>query len=162
MKNDLQKIIDESIKLEQNIAATYLFFKENFKEDESFWWKLVVEEKHHAALIRSAKMYFDPVEQFPARLLATTLEELTSTNETFESYLKKFRESTPTREEAFNLALVYESSAGEIHFQNFMMKNSNAEIDKVFQQLNGDDVNHFKRIKAYMLEHDIKVKEPAD
>ena len=157
MKNDLQKMIDESIKLELNVADIYLFFKENFEQDEAFWWKLVVEEEHHAALIRSGKMYFDPVDQFPQELLTTTLEELTKTNKVCISYLEKFRQKTPTREEAFNLALVFEGSAGEIHFQNFMIKHSDSEINKIFQQLNGDDVNHFKRIRAYMLENDIRV-----
>ncbi len=156
MKTDFEKIVNQAIMLEKNVAGIYLIFKETFDEDAEFWWQLVLEEENHAALIKSAKIYFDPNEQFPQNLISSTIEELQDTNNMIQAYIEKYKKYPPTREETFNLALILESSAGEIHFQKFMMKQSDSEIIQIFQQLNGDDLNHYRRIKSYMTEHNIK------
>jgi hypothetical protein len=157
MNTNLEKVIDKSIQLEKNVSKIYLVFKETFECDAEFWWELVVEEEHHAAIIKSGKLYFEPIHQFPEDILSTTIEDLDMANQTCEECLQKYKMIAPTREEAFNLGLKLESSAGEIHFQKFMMKQSDSEMTRIFQQLNGDDVNHYKRIKAYMLEHNIPI-----
>jgi hypothetical protein len=155
MNTEFEKIVNQAIMLEKNVAGIYLIFKETFDEDADFWWQLVLEEEHHAALIKSAKVYFAPNHQFPQDLISSTFEELQKVNNMCQSYFDKYKADPPTREEAFNLALILESSAGEIHFQKFMMKNSDSEICQIFQQLNGEDLNHYRRIKSYMTEHNI-------
>jgi len=159
MNTEFEKIINASILLEKNIASIYLIFKETFDEDAGFWWKLVLEEEHHAALIKSAKVYFAPTDQFPQEMITSTFEELQKANNICQSCIDKYKVEPPTREAAFNLGLVLESSAGEIHFQKFMIEHSDSEITKIFQQLNGDDVNHYKRIKSYMMENNITVSK---
>ncbi|MEA3487197.1 MAG: hypothetical protein U9R20_06020 [Thermodesulfobacteriota bacterium] len=69
MDKDFSYLIEESINLELNIADLYFLFHELFPEDADFWWRLVLEEKNHAALIRSGKKYFEPVNKFPRNLL---------------------------------------------------------------------------------------------
>ena len=58
-------IIDESINLELNVGKLYLKFSELFPEDGDFWWKLHVEEKHHASLIRTGRQHYMPDYRFP-------------------------------------------------------------------------------------------------
>jgi len=158
MNKDFAAIIDESIKLELHAADLYFLFHKLFLEDADFWWKLVLEEKGHAALIRSAKETFEPIGKFPHDLLAPVLKELIDTNSRLDSLIKKYEETSPSREEAFNIAFEIENSAGELHFQKFMDKKVDSKIDEMFKQLNRDDLDHAKRISSYMASHGFQLR----
>ncbi|MCF6248472.1 MAG: hypothetical protein L3J69_14090 [Desulfobacula sp.] len=158
MNKDVMIIIDESIALELHVAALYCLFHELFIEDSNFWWEMVLEEKAHAALIRSGKEVYEPVDKFPYDLLAPVLKELNDTNDRLSFLIKEYEKVPPSREEAFNMAFEIENSAGEIHYQKFMKKNTNLKIDKIFKQLNKDDIDHAKRIRSYMDNHGIQLR----
>lgn len=76
--------------------------------------------------------------------------------------IEDFRENPPTREEAFNMAVAMESSAGEIHYQRMMTGEAGSVVEKIFQKLNGDDKNHAKRIIAYMRNNNIQFFKPIE
>jgi ferritin len=158
MENDFIAMIEESINLELNVSDLYLIFYELFPDDAAFWWKLVLEEKNHAAIFRSGKDVMAGLEMFPQNLLHNNLQEIKNTNNTLLSIIKNFKNISPSREEAFNTALEIESSAAELHFQDFMNDESNLEIVNIFKQLNKDDKNHAMRIRSYMIDHGIAVK----
>ena len=158
MKNDVTSLIEESINLELNVSKIYTHFYKLFPDDAAFWWKLVVEEKNHAALIRSGKEYFEPLRKFPHDLLAPLLKILKDANSRLDSLIKKYEEAPPSREEAFNIALKIEESAGELHFQKFMDKEANSTTDNIFKELNKGDKDHAMRISCYMEEHGISVQ----
>ena len=159
MKNDFISLIDESIELELNVADLYLLFYKLFPEDSDFWWKLVLEEKNHAALIRSMKEFFEPRKQFPRDLLADRLSEVKDTNSYLKSMIKKLQSVTPLRQEAFNIAFKIEASAAELHFQSFMNNEQSMKINNIFKQLNKDDKDHATRIATYMEKHDLPLQE---
>jgi hypothetical protein len=158
MTKDFAEIIDESIKLELHVACLYFLFHGLFLGDADFWWKLTLEEKGHAALIRSGKEIFEPIGKFPHDLLAPGLEELIDTNNRLDALIEKFEETFPSREEAFNIAFEIEHSAGELHFQQFMDKKVDSEVDKIFKQLNRDDLDHAKRISSYMANRGLRLR----
>ena len=158
MNNDVTSLIEESINLELNVSKIYTHFYKLFPDDAAFWWKLVVEEKNHAALIRSGKEYFEPLRKFPHDLLAPLLQILKDANSRLDSLIKKYEETPPSREEAFNIALKIEESAGELHFQKFMDKEANSATDNIFKELNKGDKDHAMRICRYMEEHGILVQ----
>lgn len=162
MDKGFGSIIDESISLELNVSRLYAVFYNAFEEDEDFWWKLTLEEKNHAALIRSGKNYFRTINRFPEKLLHDRLEDLMGINERLISLIEEFKENPPSREQAFNLAYRVENSAGELHFQEFMEREPGSKIDEIFQQLNRDDVEHGKRIRDYMKEHGIPLHSGPD
>ncbi|MEA1926781.1 MAG: rubrerythrin family protein [Candidatus Auribacterota bacterium] len=157
MNNDITSLIEESIKIELNVSKIYLLFHELFPDDDEFWWNLTLEEKNHAALIQSGKEHFEPLNKFPDGLLADSLRDLRDTNSNLHSIIRNFEKTPPSRKEAFNTALNIEYSAGELHFQTFMDKESDSTVDTIFQQLNKEDKEHALRIRAYMEEHDIPV-----
>ena len=159
MHKELSQLFDESIQLELNVAGLYTIFQGAFPDDAFFWGKLVVEEKNHASLIRDGKLRFQPLDKFPLEMLASSLEELRSANSTIVKLLEKHQDTPPSREDAFNLALKLEQSAGEIHFQQFMEKSSTSKLDSIFQRLNRDDKDHAMRIRSYMKDHAIEIKE---
>jgi hypothetical protein len=158
MHKDIISLIDESINLELNVSDLYLLFHNIFPEDEEFWWKLVLEEKNHAALIQSGKDHFEPLKKFPLKLLHHNLRELKDTNSDLLSLINNFEETPPSREEAFNIALKIESSAGELHFQNFMDGEAKSAVENIFKELNRGDKEHALRIHSYMEAHGISVQ----
>ena len=150
MNEQLSKQIEESIKLELNVAELYNLFATAFREDFDFWQELCWEEKHHAHLIRTMKKPLLSSEEFPKELLSYSLENLIEVNNTLKSLIKKYNNKPPSRKDAFNIAISIEKSAGEIHYQHAMDVPFYLNYMEIWQKLNEDDKNHVKRISAYM------------
>lgn len=158
MHKDFISLIEESINLELKVADLYLLFYNLSPEDAAFWWKLVMEENNHASLIRTAKDYFEPETNFPHDLLANNLQDLKDTNGKLESLIKYCESNSPSREEAFNMALNLENSSAELHYQDFMNKEESSKIDHIFKLLNEADKDHAMRISSYMETNGIRLQ----
>ncbi len=156
MKKQLSQLIEESIRLELNIADIYMVFYNTFPEDSDFWWKMTSEEKSHANLIKSGRDTF--LDQFPSKLLAPSLQKLCNINNKLASLLKEYKENPPSREAAFNIALKIEKSTGELHFQLAMEKSFTSGIMKIFQELNNEYKDHANRIRTYMSDKGIEIR----
>ena len=156
MDKKLSQLIEESIKLELNVAKIYMVFCSTFPEDSDFWWKLSLEEKNHAEIIESGKGTFLLPLQIPSELLAPSVEMLYKTNKKLSSMLEKYIKKHPSRKMAFNIALDIEQSAGEFHYQLAMEKTPTSNIMKIFQGLNKDNKDHFNRIRTYMDDNGIE------
>ena len=159
--DELAPLAEEAIRVEQHISNLYLIFFEAFPEDAEFWWQLVIEEKNHAALIRSGLEYFLPAGRFPAEMLPSMLDGLRKTNRRLTDMIEGFHKKPPSRQEAFNTALQVEQSAGEIHFQRAMTKEADSDIMEIFQQLNKDDMDHANRIQSYMEQKGIQIEKTS-
>lgn len=158
MSANLRRLLEESIKLESNIAELYFSFHSRFQEDASFWWNLALEEKCHASLLMSGEQRLLDTGLFPAEIVGESLEALVDMNGTLEGMLRQEKEAPPSKAVAFNLALKLEESAGEIHFQYAMRKTELlSEALKSFQRLNEDDKNHADRIRNYMHQNGIAI-----
>jgi hypothetical protein len=153
------QLIDESIKLELNVADLYTIFCKAFPGDYAFWSKLALEEEHHASLIRGARDAWLPGREFPHELLAPKVDMLLETNSKLVSLLEEYRHNPPSREIAFNVAFNLEESAGEVHFQRAMEQPPTSTIMEVFQLLNRDEKDHARRILAYMSDKGIELRK---
>ena len=157
---DLTMFIEEAVRIELNVADLYLLFNRLFgtayPADGTFWWDLALEEKNHAALIRSAEMLMEALEGFPSDLLPHSMQVLKITNGGIRALIEKYTHEPPSRAEAFSTAYSLENSAGEIHFQNFMSKGFSSEMEELFQKLNKEDRDHAARIEAYMEKNGIE------
>ena len=158
MNDNITELAKESISLELNVSEIYYLFHSYFADDSNFWRKLAQEEEDHADLIKHGIEEFEPVGEFPHGILSESLQELKETNKKLSSLLKQFKNNPPSREVAFNTALEIEASAGELHFQNFMDKETTSKIDELFQFLNRQDKDHAKRVRSYMKDNDISVE----
>ncbi len=156
MTEEIEKIIDESIKLELNVSNLYTIFQKIFPDDGDFWAHLVLEEQHHASLIKDARDTFMS-ERSAHDLLAPKLEMLEIVNGKLSALLEEYSKTAPSRETAFNVALNLEESAGEVHFQRGMEKAETSTVVMVFQVLSINDMNHADRIRAYMNEKGIDI-----
>jgi hypothetical protein len=157
MGDSLKNLADEAMQLEYNVSKLYMIFRDTFEEDAEFWWQLVIEENNHAALIKSGMDYFNTDDLFPREILPPVIDGLIEASQEIEAMLGEYENNPPSREEAFNIALAIEQSAGEIHFQNAMSKSTDSEMLKLFQKLNQDDKDHCQRIRTYMKQQRIKV-----
>ena len=142
----------ESIRLESHISDLYTLFRRLFPGDAVFWWKLALEESNRAALFRSGKKYYEPLGIFPNDLLAP-VQEPQAADAKLDFLVRGYEDASPSRAEAFNIALDLEQSVGELHFQEFMDKEADSRIGRIFRQLNRDDKDHAKRISSYMESH---------
>jgi ferritin len=155
MSHTLASLLDESIQLELNLARLYTLFNDNFAEDEDFWWQLAMEERSHAALLQQEKKVPQPLQFFPENLLSKDLDALRANNATILDRITRFTAAICTREEALNIALQFEMSAGEAHFQEFMESETGSLTADLFKQLASEDQNHAERIREYMEENGI-------
>ncbi len=158
VNEDYITLIDEFIEIELNVADLYLMFHKLFPPDADFWWQLVLEEKNHAALIKSIKNISQQLGGFPHSLFTSPLKDVKATNKKIISIIIKYKVKSPSRDEAFNTALELEQSAGELHYQKFMVENLSIGINKILKDLNADDKDHANRIRSYMERHSIRFK----
>ena len=157
MSENLRQLIEEAIQLELNVAEIYLSFHHRFPEDADFWWKIAIEEKNHAALLKNGKQFFLDAGMFPDELVGNSLENLINANNELKSILRQEKEAPPSRAVALNLALKLEELAGEIHFQHAMQQVEHpSEAIQLFQNLNEDDKNHADRIRNHMRQNGIE------
>jgi ferritin len=156
MEDELNLLIEEAIRLEQNVAELYLLFHRLFPEDAQFWWRLSMEEQNHAALLKTVSQMNDTRIQIPKDILPCQLKELKNVNRLLRSAMEELA-SSPDRTRAFQLAYTIENSAGELHYDKFMKYGTRSQISEVFRKLNGDDMDHAARILHYMKQRNMEL-----
>jgi len=147
--------LKESIEMELNVGDVYQLFCVKFPQDYDFWWKISLEEMNHAALIESINDIFLAESILPYDAIEKQTEDLRKMNLTIKAKIEQYKLVLPARIEAFKYALELENSIGEAHFEIFMTTSPDSSVMKIFQKLNGDDINHTKRIEKYMKDNEI-------
>lgn len=150
MSNDLRQLAEETMRLKYHASKLYTIFREICPEDAPFWWRLVLEESNHAALIKSGVDYFMDSGVFPQEILDRRLVDLHAANEELVSLIEAYDENPPSRETAFQVALRLKNSTVEKHFQHIITAPTDSKTLKLFQRLNAEDKDHAKRVLAYM------------
>lgn len=143
--------IDEAIRLEINMYKLYTLFQEIFPEDSAFWKGLASEERNHILILRKIKPFLPYDQEFSDEFFSKNIETLIDANRKVGLLMQEFKQN-PDRETAFMKAIELENSAGEMHFQNMMSKETNSKLAKIFKQLNFDDNDHATRIKNHFME----------
>ena len=148
----ISNFLKESIGLELNVGELYQIFSAKFPEDKDFWWKISMEEMNHAALIESINDMFLTDAILSTDSIEMQTDALCDLNISLKSKIEQYRLVPPSRLDAFQDAYEIENSVGEFHFELLMTTIPESSVTKIFQKLNGDDVNHATRIKSYILE----------
>ena len=155
MNERIKQLLQVSIALELNISDLYQQFSVKFAGDYDFWWKLSIEEMNHAALIESINDVFLAENLLTLDSIEEQIKEIQDMNRLIRQHIETFRFESPERSKAFQIAFEIENSIGEYHFELFMTAQPNSTVMKIMQKLNGDDLNHAKRMKKYMEENHI-------
>ncbi len=158
MDQELSRILDETIQLELNVADLYLSFSHAFPEDKDFWSQLAVEEKNHAALLRSGKLESSDEGHFPAKILTTNLDALIKVNEEVKALAIEHKQKPPSsRASVFEIAIKVEESTGEIDFSCFIEQEADSLALQLFSRVNREDRDHARRLRNYMREKGIGI-----
>ncbi len=158
MDKGLSRILNESIQLELNVADLYLSFGQAFSEDYDFWSQLAVEEKNHAALLRSGKLESLDKGHFQDNALKSNLDALIKVNKEIKELVKKHKRKRPSsRASAFEIAIKVEESTGEIDFSCFIEQEADSLALQFFSRVNREDRDHARRIRNYMREKGIGI-----
>lgn len=155
LDEELVRFINEAVALELNVSRLYALFQEAFPDDAEFWQTLSIEEENHALLLKIGRKHFVSRGMFPREFLPESVAALIEANRELERLIDTFEIEPPSRADAFRLAVALEESAGEIHFQQAMTRETCSEAMKIFQTLNNDDKDHADRIRRYMAERGI-------
>ncbi len=145
--------IDEAIRLEINMFKLYTLFQELFPEDALFWKELASEEKNHVLILKKIKPFLPYDQEFSDEFFPNHIDTLIQTNRKVDLLIQELKQN-PDRETAFREAIKMENSAGELHYQNMMSKETNSKLANIFRKLSFDDNDHASRIKHYFLKEE--------
>jgi hypothetical protein len=154
-ENLILEFLDQASSLELILANMYNLFEKTFTEDSDFWKQLAQEELSHAALLKSAMSNPEMSKQLAPDATNDLLQEVVKDKKWATTLLIKFSEVKPDRLTAFNAAVEAEKTAGELHFQKIMTKESDSWFVKVLRELNEYDRDHLRRIYLYMTDNNI-------
>lgn len=149
------QMFEALIETELYISELYLLYSDIFPEDRDFWWNLAVEEKNHAALMKSAVSFFKKG-LFPDEILPDELEMIKSISAGITTQTQKFRLTHPSKDAAYHFAIKIEESGGEFYYQELMNKTSENKIIRIFQRLGEANKNHAERIRSLTAKYTIK------
>jgi len=149
-KRQISAVMKACIELEQGVASLYRHYSELFPEDRVFWSQLHVEEKKHATILRLALDSFSRRNVMPSDFVPKSLEGLREAGSRISELKEACRKQPPDRRQALQLAYELERAIGEEHYNRFMDKRPESNIESVFQQLNRNDKDHAQRIADYL------------
>lgn len=149
-RENLKRLIDESIQLELTMATLYELFHTAHPEDGEFWGQLYVEERSHANLLRTAKDSVIHKKEFPKTMVSESIKDVIQANKRIKHQLTLCKTNVPSRIEAFKIAIALENEVGESHFEQFMNHKAQNAVESVFQQINREDKNHEQRLRTYL------------
>ncbi len=153
MKRDFE-IMEEAVKLEENISELYRTYSKIFSEDKDFWTTLAREEVKHATLLKGLKEIYLGKENFPDQMIYDKIDEMKDVNRNIEDIIKKYKTNSPPIKEAYEFAYNIENSSYELHYQNQLEKKSTSLME-MFKRLNSFDKNHAERIDMLIKEKGI-------
>jgi hypothetical protein len=145
MTENLKELLETSIELELLISDMYSLYGDLFSDDAEFWWKLSLEEKNHASLLESGRLYLDRG-VLPADAVFEDLGTLIETKERIQNLITQYKKNSPAFEDAYYEAVKIESSAAEFHFQVLLASHSDSKVIQIFQELGGADRDHAQRV----------------
>ncbi len=145
---NIQQILDESINFELDAYNMYHLFSETFENDSEFWKTLAEEELNHTSVLRKIKQFYQGDSKIIDIISIKDINFIKQTRRHLKKLFTKFKEN-PTQKMACKIGLEIEKSFVEKNYQKFMSKVTDDGILHLFQSLNGDEKDHFKRIQKY-------------
>lgn len=157
-RDELSELLERSIDLELSVSSLYGVYSRLFDDDRDFWWNLSLEEKNHAALLKSARIYLS-INRLPDEALLNDIEAIRSSIELVDGTINKYKSAPPSMDDAYVFAKRLEDMASELHLQKIVSVNSDDRILKIFHELGKGDANHALRIKSLLLDKGMRLKD---
>lgn len=150
MKN-LQDILSESINYELDTYNMYILFAQNLQNDAEFWETLAEEELNHTSVLRKIQQFYQGDSTVIDIISVKDVKAIQESRRHMEKLMVKFVEN-PNLKMACNIGMEIEKSVVEKSYQKFMSIKTDDSIIQLFQALNGEEKDHFKRIQKHSQE----------
>jgi len=157
MKSEALETLWECISQELLLSEFYHLFERLFSEDSDFWRKILLEEVRHGSLLRAEIDRFCKEKLLPESSEEMGSETLNKQGAAMTRLLARLKESPPTREQAFAIALALENTTSEHTYQELATQAPSTRIQRLFQSLNQANRDHIDRIKRYATEQQIQI-----
>ncbi len=154
-KSKLLEVLDESIVLEYNAMKLYILYSELFPVDRQFWSCISKEEMFHAELLEGLRSLIK-ANVLPEDMLYNEITDLKEANANIANAIETFSKDAPTRREAFDYALILETTGSEMIFQKIIMQSTQNNLINTFKDLAGFCKDHARRISTWMRTNNIK------
>lgn len=137
--------VDALIRLENAMADIYHSFSLHHIEDSAFWLRMQEEENKHAMVIRTRRQYIMDSTDLSALLLEENLPVFLKETVQVEDLAEKLHKNPTSRSKAFELAIEFEQSAGELHYkQTAPLKSSSIAVDAIRRLSDMDYITIFR------------------
>lgn len=147
MENEKNIIMKEAVQIELNMCDLYLLYKDLFPEDREFWKKIAKEEKEHASIL---DLLLELPDLMPTDLLYFNKGDMKNLNKKIKEAKDQYKDTPPTKQEAYQFAIDLENAAFELHYQKLMDKEPCTNTVSTLQKLNHGDKDHADRIQTLL------------
>lgn len=144
---DYRAKVEEYMRLELNMSDLYSLYQKLFPEDRDFWEKMVEEELRHARII---EMLLGLPDKLPDNLLDPNHESMVEANKNVVETINCYKKNPPSRKEAYQKAIYFENSAGELHYTNVLSLPKESQELESFRKLNQCDKSHCQEIQKLL------------
>ena len=97
MNDNRLQLANEATQIEHHVGELYMIFHCAFPEDAEFWWKLGLEEKNHAALLKCGVEDYMPKGLFPMEVIGHSLQDMQEINKKLVSLIDQYQSQPPSR-----------------------------------------------------------------
>ena len=153
--NDLVRLLDEAIAIEDNASELYRLYSNLFPEDEKDWHRLSEEEINHAQLLENTKRHAIELSQnvvYPGYDMMRLVNK--SIKEQIDNYQTMLEEGKMIDKfQAYFYALTLEQSAQEGYHWSRVINTPFIKVPaivEVFRELTCMEMDHAKRIGGLM------------
>ena len=150
MSNPISTMVNALVQLENSVGRLYAQFALSFPEDHAFWELLAAEEANHACILEALTEFDANAGELSRFFPEPVKDSILAVNKKLEGLLRNISHTRISREEALNIGIQIEESAGETHFQNMSIADTPSRIVATFQLLVSADKDHAERLKNYL------------
>ncbi|MBI5594445.1 MAG: hypothetical protein HY881_28700 [Deltaproteobacteria bacterium] len=136
--------------LELAVAALYNLFANRYSEDRGFWLGLKDEEIQHARLLKQIEMDQNGSSGDMSIVSPLSSDVIDIMIAQIRTIMDDIHQHTPSRKEAFSIALQLEQSAGEFHYKTVASAFNKLQDNVLLNRLVADDHDHAARIRNYL------------
>lgn len=146
---ELLSLINESSNLENAVARLYLLLSGIFREEQSFWLDLYIEEKLHATIFNIFAQDEMPIALFPRQMVDTDIESLRQNIGKIDAAITIYKQNHPSLAAACEFALEIEQMVTERLFQETITCEKPDSVIFLLQRINKDSHDHYRRISEF-------------
>jgi len=145
----LLELLNMSALLENTVARLYLMYSGVFKEYQTFWLDLYIEEKLHATIFNVFIQDEISIDTFPVQMVDKNIDSLKQNILVLNTAIDTYKKEPPSLSTACEFALEIELMVTERLFQEAITSEKPDSVLFLLQRINKDSHDHHRRISEF-------------